>query len=76
MGISDPIGDFLTRLRNASKAGLPEVVCPGSREKAASSPGLLPKVPVAGLTTSLSLRRRLQAVALAAKQRLAGRLDQ
>ena len=34
--------------------------------EAASSPGLLPRVPVAGLTTSLSLRRRLQGVVLAA----------
>jgi len=41
MGISDPIGDFLTRLRNASKAGLPEVVCPGSREKTALAQVLL-----------------------------------
>ena len=34
--------------------------------EAASGPGLLPQVPMAGLTTSLSVRRRLQGVALAA----------
>ena len=34
--------------------------------EAASAPGLLPALPVAGLTTSLSLRRRLQGAALAA----------
>ncbi len=33
--------------------------------EAASGPGLLPSVPTAGLTTSLSVRRRLQGVALA-----------
>lgn len=41
MGNSDPIGDFLTRIRNASTAGLPEVVIPGSREKTALSQVLL-----------------------------------
>jgi two-component system sensor histidine kinase KdpD len=34
--------------------------------EAASGPGLLPTLPVAGLTTSLSLRRRLQGAGLAA----------
>jgi len=31
--VSDPIGDFLTRLRNSSNAGRTEVRCPYSRMK-------------------------------------------
>ncbi|MCJ8329197.1 MAG: 30S ribosomal protein S8 [Lentisphaeria bacterium] len=33
--ISDPIGDMLTRIRNASRVGHPEVAIPASNEKAA-----------------------------------------
>jgi small subunit ribosomal protein S8 len=32
--LTDPIADFLTRLRNASKSGQPEVVAPYSKIKA------------------------------------------
>lgn len=32
--LSDPIADFLTRLRNASRAGKPEVIAPYSKIKA------------------------------------------
>jgi small subunit ribosomal protein S8 len=31
--MTDPVSDFLTRLRNASKAGLAECVCPHSKLK-------------------------------------------
>ena len=34
MAVSDPIADLLTKLRNASRAGLPHVDVPGSRLKA------------------------------------------
>ena len=37
MCICDPVSDFLTRIRNASRAGLPEVVIPGSLEKTSLS---------------------------------------
>ncbi len=33
--LSDPIADMLTRLRNAGKAGHPEVIMPSSKMKAA-----------------------------------------
>ncbi len=33
MSVNDPVSDMLTRLRNASRAGLPEVVIPHSRLK-------------------------------------------
>ena len=35
MNVSDPIADMLTRIRNAGKAGLPEVAMPSSNMKAA-----------------------------------------
>ena len=35
MSLSDPIADMLTRVRNASKAGLPTVSMPSSKIKAA-----------------------------------------
>ena len=35
MSLSDPIADMLTRIRNASKAGLPKVSMPSSKIKAA-----------------------------------------
>ncbi|MBN2451977.1 MAG: 30S ribosomal protein S8 [Lentisphaeria bacterium] len=35
MSMSDPIADMLTRIRNASTAGLPEVAMPASNLKAA-----------------------------------------
>ena len=31
--VSDPIADFLTRLRNATRSGKPEVVAPFSKMK-------------------------------------------
>ena len=34
MSVNDPVSDMLTRLRNAARAGLPEVVIPHSRLKA------------------------------------------
>lgn len=34
MSVNDPVSDMLTRLRNASRAGLPDVVIPHSRLKA------------------------------------------
>lgn len=33
MSLSDPIGDMLTRIRNASRAGHPSVTFPGSKLK-------------------------------------------
>ncbi len=33
MSVNDPVSDMLTRLRNASRAGLPEVALPHSRLK-------------------------------------------
>jgi small subunit ribosomal protein S8 len=33
--MSDPIADMLTRIRNASSAGLPEAIIPGSKMKVA-----------------------------------------
>jgi len=35
VNVSDPIADMLTRIRNAGKAGLPEVAMPSSNMKAA-----------------------------------------
>ena len=35
MSMLDPIADMLTRLRNATAAGLPQVTLPGSNEKIA-----------------------------------------
>ena len=37
MSVNDPVSDMLTRLRNASRAGLPEAVIPHSRMKAESA---------------------------------------
>lgn len=37
MSMSDPIADFLTRIRNAQMAQLPSVSCPSSRIKVAIS---------------------------------------
>ncbi len=37
MSMSDPIADFLTRIRNAQMAKLPTVVCPASKIKQALS---------------------------------------
>lgn len=34
MSVNDPVSDMLTRLRNAARAGLPEVLIPHSRLKA------------------------------------------
>ena len=34
MSVNDPVSDMLTRLRNATRAGLPEVAFPHSRLKA------------------------------------------
>lgn len=34
MSVNDPVSDMLTRLRNATRAGLPEVAIPHSRLKA------------------------------------------
>ena len=34
MSVNDPVSDMLTRLRNAARAGLPEVAIPHSRLKA------------------------------------------
>ena len=35
MSMSDPIADFLTRIRNAQMAGMPVVSCPSSKIKVA-----------------------------------------
>ncbi len=35
MSMSDPIADFLTRIRNAQMAKLPTIVCPSSKIKVA-----------------------------------------
>ena len=37
MSMSDPIADFLTRIRNAQMAQLPQVSCPSSKIKVALS---------------------------------------
>ena len=37
MSMSDPIADFLTRIRNAQMAKLPTVSCPSSKIKVAIS---------------------------------------
>jgi small subunit ribosomal protein S8 len=37
MSMSDPIADFLTRLRNAQMAKLPSIKCPSSKTKQAVS---------------------------------------
>ena len=37
MSMSDPIADFLTRIRNAQMARMPDVSCPSSRIKVAIS---------------------------------------
>ncbi|MCY4265478.1 MAG: 30S ribosomal protein S8 [Gammaproteobacteria bacterium] len=37
MSMSDPIADFLTRIRNAQMARMPEVSCPSSKIKVAIS---------------------------------------
>ena len=37
MSMSDPIADFLTRLRNAQMAKLPSIKCPSSKTKQALS---------------------------------------
>ncbi len=37
MSMSDPIADFLTRIRNAQMAQMPEVSCPSSKIKIALS---------------------------------------
>lgn len=37
MSMSDPIADFLTRIRNAQMAKMPEVSCPSSKQKVAIS---------------------------------------
>lgn len=37
MSMSDPIADFLTRIRNAQMAKLPQVSCPSSKIKVALS---------------------------------------
>lgn len=37
MSMSDPIADFLTRIRNAQMARLPKVICPSSKIKVALS---------------------------------------
>ena len=37
MSMSDPIADFLTRIRNAQMAQMPEVSCPSSKIKVALS---------------------------------------
>lgn len=37
MSMSDPIADFLTRVRNAQMAQMPEVSCPSSKIKVALS---------------------------------------
>ena len=37
MSMSDPIADFLTRIRNAQMAQMPEVSCPSSKIKVAIS---------------------------------------
>lgn len=34
MALTDPLGDMLTRIRNAQKAGMPSVSTPGSRLRA------------------------------------------
>jgi small subunit ribosomal protein S8 len=34
MGMTDPLGDMLTRIRNAQKAGMAQVSCPASRLRA------------------------------------------
>ncbi len=53
MAINDPIADLLTRIRNAANAGLPTVVIPHSRIKAAIAQilrdeGFISSVEVAG----------------------------
>lgn len=37
MSMTDPIADFLTRIRNAQMAGLPSFTCPSSKLKVAIS---------------------------------------
>lgn len=37
MSMTDPIADFLTRIRNAQMAGLPSLTCPSSKLKVAIS---------------------------------------
>ena len=37
MSMTDPIADFLTRIRNAQMAKMPEVACPSSKAKIAIS---------------------------------------
>ncbi|MDR0353284.1 MAG: 30S ribosomal protein S8 [Opitutaceae bacterium] len=49
--MTDPISDFLTRLRNASKAGLAECVAPHSKYKEAIASILKNEGYIAGYTT-------------------------
>lgn len=48
MSMSDPIADFLTRIRNAQMAKLPTVACPASKMKQALSQVLQDEGYIAG----------------------------
>ena len=48
MSMSDPIADFLTRIRNAQMAKLPSVACPASKMKQALSQVLQDEGYIAG----------------------------
>ncbi len=50
MSLSDPIADMLTRIRNAHKAGHPEMQLPASNEKAAIAAVLCDQGYIAGST--------------------------
>ena len=50
MSMSDPIADFLTRIRNAQMAHKPSVSCPSSKIKLALSKGLEDEGFISGYT--------------------------
>lgn len=52
MSMSDPIADFLTRIRNAQMAQLPTVSCPSSKIKVAISKVLQDEGYIAGYAVS------------------------
>ena len=65
MSVNDPVSDMLTRLRNAARAGLPEVSVPHSRLKAEIArilkrEGFVGEVGDAGEGTAKALRIQLR----------------
>jgi small subunit ribosomal protein S8 len=52
MSMTDPIADFLTRIRNAQMAKLPKITCPSSKQKVALSEVLKSEGYIAGFSVN------------------------